>query len=43
MLAEDYIQSTRYQKLPDDLKVQRIANHLKNKGHKPIDFEMKEV
>ncbi len=42
-LLDIYLKSTRYQKIPDRLKVQRIANHLKEKGYKSIDFEMKEV
>lgn len=42
-LLDIYLKSIRYQKIPEHLKVQRIANHLKEKGYKSIDFEMKEV
>ena len=43
MLVDKYLQSSRYQKIPEHLKVQRIVNHLKEKGYKSVDFEMKEV
>jgi len=42
-LLDIYMKSTRYQRIPENLKVQRIASYLKEKGHKSTDFEMKEV
>lgn len=43
MLVDKYLKSTRYQKIPGHLKVRSIANYLKNKGYKAVDFEMREV
>ncbi len=43
MLVNKYLKSTRYQKAPGHLKVRNIANYLKNKGYKAVDFEMREV
>lgn len=43
MLVDRYLKSTRYLKTPEHMKVRGISNHLKNKGYKSIDFEMREV
>lgn len=43
MLVDRYLKSTRYLKVPEHLRIRNISNHLKNKGYKSIDFEMREV